>query len=121
MKTKILIVITMVILLASINNLFAREVTREEMVGEIQKVLIDIYTVEVAYYDEFNQYTDNLEELGIDPEAFSRYWLDYWDIKLYLYDEGFIVEARGVKSPVFEEIWSIDHADGMITNRLLGP
>ncbi|MFQ5901344.1 MAG: hypothetical protein ACE5IH_07290 [Thermodesulfobacteriota bacterium] len=115
MKTKILI-ITLAFLLVSVNGLFAQRITREEIVSDIQKILTDIYTVEAAYYNEFNRYTDKLEELGIDLEVFSNYWPDYWDVKFYLQEDGFVVEGVGVTSPVLGEIWDIDSRNGVVRN-----
>ncbi|MBI5746849.1 MAG: hypothetical protein HZA13_07590 [Nitrospirae bacterium] len=114
MKHKILIIIaiTIISLFVLIDPSFSQE-TKEKIIEDINKGLIDIYVIQVSYYLEFNQYSDSLDKLGIDPMAYK----DYWDIRLYSFNEGFVAEAKGINPPVLGEVFNIDQGGVVVKTR----
>ncbi|MFV1952127.1 MAG: beta-propeller domain-containing protein, partial [Nitrospinota bacterium] len=77
----------------------SKEAIIERMKSELQLICLS----EEAYFGEFNTYSDDIEEIGVD----SRQWNKYWEILIEADENGFVVTATGIAYPVEGEILSI--------------
>ncbi len=83
------------VLIIPLNRTIADE-SRDTIIEGIKSDLQLISLSEEAYFLEFNTYSDDIEELGVD----SSQWDEYRDIWIEVDENGFVVTATGIAYPV---------------------
>ena len=93
-QLSVLIIFTFVLIIP-LNRTIADE-SRDTIIEGIKSDLQLISLSEEVYFLEFNTYSDDIEELGLD----SSQWNEYWEISIEVDETGFLVTTTGNSYPV---------------------